>query len=341
MAGLQRGILAAVATVLLASSSASADRTPSTVAFETHVIDHFQIADPSVVRFQDLVFRGGLEVESASRAVGGLSGLVMRNGGASFIAISDDGLVLQADVLRDGAGRPVGLSNGRMEPLTASNGEPVRSKIGSDTESLDIVERDGKEIARLSLEGFPRVIEGEVRQDGFFGRMHEVRIHPGARNLRASKGLESLALGRPGGPFEGSTVVIAERPPRTLTVEARPGWLFGGRVEGRFLLTDDDFDITDAKFGPGDDLFVLERAFTIGDGVRARIRRVAAAELVPGALINGRTIFEASLAHQIDNMEGLAIWTEPSSGKTMISLISDDNRSFLQRTLYLEFELIP
>ena len=37
-------------------------------------------------------------------------------------------------------------------------------------------------------------------------------------------------------------------------------------------------------------------------------------------------------------MEGLAIW-RTAGGETRISLISDDNRAFLQRTLYLEFRL--
>jgi hypothetical protein len=38
-------------------------------------------------------------------------------------------------------------------------------------------------------------------------------------------------------------------------------------------------------------------------------------------------------------MEGMDLWTAPD-GRTMLSLISDDNGSFLQRTVYLEFEVI-
>ncbi len=44
------------------------------------------------------------------------------------------------------------------------------------------------------------------------------------------------------------------------------------------------------------------------------------------------------MAYQIDNMEGLDIWTR-ADGATMLSLMSDDNHSILQRNLYLEFRL--
>jgi hypothetical protein len=37
-------------------------------------------------------------------------------------------------------------------------------------------------------------------------------------------------------------------------------------------------------------------------------------------------------------MEGLDVWRR-EDGTTILSLISDDNQSFLQRTLYLEFAL--
>ena len=38
-------------------------------------------------------------------------------------------------------------------------------------------------------------------------------------------------------------------------------------------------------------------------------------------------------------MEGLSVHLE--EGRTILTLISDDNFSFLQRTLLLEFELLP
>ena len=51
----------------------------------------------------------------------------------------------------------------------------------------------------------------------------------------------------------------------------------------------------------------------------------------------GETLLEADLAHEIDNMEGLAI-SRDASGTAILTLISDDNfNTALQRTLLLQF----
>ena len=49
---------------------------------------------------------------------------------------------------------------------------------------------------------------------------------------------------------------------------------------------------------------------------------------------------QAGRDHRIDNMEGLDAWVR-ADGATIVSLLSDDNQSFLQRTIYLEFRLLP
>jgi hypothetical protein len=49
-------------------------------------------------------------------------------------------------------------------------------------------------------------------------------------------------------------------------------------------------------------------------------------------------IFEADSGYQIDNMEGLSVH-RGAAGETIVSMISDDNFSTLQRTVLLEFTL--
>ena len=44
------------------------------------------------------------------------------------------------------------------------------------------------------------------------------------------------------------------------------------------------------------------------------------------------------MAYQIDNMEAMDVW-QRADGFVMVSLMSDDNHSMLQRNLYLEFML--
>jgi hypothetical protein len=62
------------------------------------------------------------------------------------------------------------------------------------------------------------------------------------------------------------------------------------------------------------------------------------AQIKPGAVLDGPVIFEANLGDQIDNMEGLAV--HRSDGQTVLTLVSDDNLSPLQRTLLLQFTLV-
>ena len=58
----------------------------------------------------------------------------------------------------------------------------------------------------------------------------------------------------------------------------------------------------------------------------------------PGALVDGPVLFEADLGYEIDNMEGLSVH-RGAGGETVLTLISDDNFSVLQRTLLLQFTL--
>ena len=66
-------------------------------------------------------------------------------------------------------------------------------------------------------------------------------------------------------------------------------------------------------------------------------RRIAGETIRPGAVLDGEVLIEVGLPHQIDNMEGIAVSPHPRGHR--ITLVSDDNRSLLQRTLLLEFLL--
>lgn len=327
-------VLAAVAAAV-ASPATAAD---VTVPFAVHRFDAFRIGHPEMVRFGRLDFVGGFEVDSSAPELGGLSGLVVDPGGGGLLSLSDDGLMLRATILRDDAGRPVGLADGRIRAMDVA-GEGRLSKWEVDSESLDVTVRDGVPIAGISFEGEPRTMVAPVGADGFPGTLEKLPLPADARRVRNTKGFESLAFGPVGSPLEGRTVLIAERAPRDAVDDDRPGWILGGPEPLRFhLKAVGAYDATDAKFGPDGRLYVLERLYSLSAGVRARIRRIPMADLVDGAVVDGEVVFEASLADQIDNMEGLSVW-RTSAGETRLSLISDNNRSFLQRTVYLEFRL--
>jgi hypothetical protein len=84
---------------------------------------------------------------------------------------------------------------------------------------------------------------------------------------------------------------------------------------------------------------VLERKFSLVNGVGIRIRRIPLTSLKPGAVVDGPSIFEADLGSEIDNMEGIDSFLT-SDGDTVLTLISDDNFSLIQRTLLLQFTLV-
>ena len=61
--------------------------------------------------------------------------------------------------------------------------------------------------------------------------------------------------------------------------------------------------------------------------------------LAPGAVIDGPTIFAADLGSEIDNLEGIDVHVT-EQGETVLTLISDDNFSMIQRNLLLQFTLV-
>jgi hypothetical protein len=73
-------------------------------------------------------------------------------------------------------------------------------------------------------------------------------------------------------------------------------------------------------------------------GLAIRIRKLALAGVKPGALLDGPEVFAGDMGQQIDNMEGISVH-RAADGATVLTLISDDNFSPLQRTVLLQFAL--
>ena len=159
------------------------------------------------------------------------------------------------------------------------------------------------------------------------------------RDLSANQGIEAVAVAAKDGPLAGAVVAIAER---SLDLAGNHrGFVLDGPRAGAFSIgRSGGFDITDAAFLDNGDLVILERRFSFAAGLAIRLRRIPGALIKPGRIVNGATLMEAGIGHQIDNLEGLAIRTRPN-GDTILTLVSDDNHSLLQRTLLLQFRLVP
>jgi hypothetical protein len=165
-----------------------------------------------------------------------------------------------------------------------------------------------------------------------------VPLPPAARKLPNNKGLEALVVVPKGLPLAGTLIAISERGlDRNRNLIA---FLVGGPSPGQFsVVRSDNFDVSDAVLLPNGELLVLERKFSWLAGLGIRIRRLALKSLAPGASVDGPSIFEADLAHEVDNMEGIDAHETPQ-GETVLTMVSDDNFSLLQRTLLLQFALV-
>lgn len=254
-----------------------------------------------------------------------------------MMAVSDEGAWLSAQIdYRDG--KPVGISKGRIGPLRALRGRVLDRKRDLDAESLTLL--SGNLTRGSVLVGFERnhrigvfpVEDGELMPP-----VRYLKLPSEGRQMRQNSGFEALAVLR-GGPFKGSVVAFSERYPGSTALHT--GWIWIKAMPHRLsLVNHGEFDITDAVSLPDGTLIILERRFRWSEGVKMRLRRVAAEAIKPGATLDGEILLEADLTSQIDNMEGLAAH-RGSAGETMLTVISDDNfNGFLQRNLLLQFAL--
>jgi hypothetical protein len=165
-----------------------------------------------------------------------------------------------------------------------------------------------------------------------------VSLPPAARRLPFNKGLEALVMVPKGQPLAGTLIGISER---GLDGEGNIlAFLIGGKTPGQFSLhRSDKFDVSDATLLPSGELLVLERKFSFLGGVGIRIRSIPMRTVAPGAVVDGPVIFTADLGNEVDNFEGIDSHVT-GEGETVITLVSDDNFSMIQRNLLLQFTLV-
>lgn len=298
----------------------------------SRTIDNFQIGSTET-RFGPLDFNGGLELTSANRDFGSLSGLRFIEPGSVLLAVSDNGFWVSGTINRDAAGHPASLDQARIVEMRDENGERTSEKWNTDAEGLLI---DGDKVS-VSFERKHRIATGTLDRTTLTFAASDEKLPIPARELRSNRGFEALTKAPAGTPLQSARVAVSEK---SLN---KAGDIFAAIMEGPlkgifFVKRDSEYDVSDGDFLPNGDLLLLERRFSMASGVAMRIRRIKGAEIKPGATVDGEVLFEADMAYQIDNMECLDVW-QRADGATMISLASDDNHSILQRNLYLEFRL--
>ena len=328
---------ALLAAALVAGSFALAElRTspaPTRIAIQATPIAVFDNRDPAQTRFGLLEFRGGLALTSNDKAFGGISGIRVERDGSHFLAVTDKGAWLRGRIVYDD-GKPVGIADAEMAPILGADGKPLAARGWYDVESL--TERDGK--FYIGIERVEQIVRFDVRRDGLKARGEPITVPPDFKSLTKNKSLECLASPPKGAALTGKLIVVAEE-----SLDAagnhRSFLIDGERVERFSVKRSDDFAVTDCTVLPPGDLLLLERHYSPVRGVAMRIRRVPLAGIKDGALVDGEPLIVADLAYQIDNMEGIAVHRN-GRGETILTLVSDDNFSVIQRNLLLQFTLV-
>jgi hypothetical protein len=340
MIGARRGWLgagAAAAFVFIVSvAAADSLRTagaPTHITVEATPIASFDNRDPARTRFGALEFRGGLVLSSTYGAFGGISALHMQGDGAHFLAVTDNGSWLRGRIVYDN-GRPAGLADAEMAPALGPNGTPLAARGWFDLESL--AEKDGQ--FYVGIERAEKIVRFDIAKDGLAARGQPIQVPADFKTFKFNKSLECLAAPPKEAPLAGKLIVITER-----SLDAagnhRAFLLEGDKVERFSVKRSDDFDVSDCTILPPNHLLLLERSYSPMRGVAMRIRKIPLASLHEGALADGPALITADMGYQIDNMEGLGLHRTPD-GETVLTLVSDDNFSIIQRNLLLQFAIV-
>src|SRR6202049_3735367 len=272
---------------------------PVPIKVKARPIPFFDSSDHARARFGSLEYRSGLVLTSRFPGFGGLSGLRLDAKGERFIAISDHGSWFTGRIVYRGR-EMTGLDEVEAAPLLGPDGRPITARGWFDSESIAL---DGS-FVYIGLERVNQVLRFDFSKGFTRSRGEVIPVPPAVRKLPFNKGLEALVMVPKGVPLAGTLIAIRER---GLNRDGNLiAFLIGGPSPGQFSVRrSNNFDVTDAVLLPSGELSVLERKFSWLSGIGIRIRRIALHTLAPGAVVDGPSIFEADLGHEVDNMEGI------------------------------------
>jgi hypothetical protein len=324
-----RALLLAAASILFAGTGALAQ---GRIEILARPITFFDNRDHELRRFGKVEFRGGLELTSPTREFGELSGLRMEPDGSRFLAVTDGGRWVRGRVVYSGAA-PSAIADAEMAPMLGADGKRLTTRGWYDTES--VAEDAGS--VYVGVERVHGILKFDFAKGGLQARGVPVPVPPEFKSFPSNKSIEALAVAPKGHPLAGTLIVITEA---ALDASGNNrAFLLGGPTPGAFSVKRiEDFDVTDCALLPGGDLLILERRLSLLS-TAVRLRRIASGDLRPGATVEGSVLLYATFGQQIDNFEGLGVH-RTASGETVLTLVSDNNFSPLQRTLLMQFTLL-
>jgi hypothetical protein len=334
-----RGFTLLLAVICVAALSAptadAAGREEGPVKLESASIS-FAPFLPGIIQFDKLEWRGGIVISSDDDRFGGYSGLVFSDDGTKLVAVSDRGWWFSADVAYEDD-RVVALDKAKSARLLGPGGKVIANNHARDAEGLTVYRGKGLDGWLLvALERRERMLLYNFGRHGFRASPKTINLPSAAKKAKFNQELEAVGRFGAGTQLAGSIIALSER---FLDNDGNiRGWLIGGARAGAIAVRRSaDYDITDLAILPDGDVLILERRFNAIKLAGMRLRRIAHADIKPGATLDAEILLEANQPlKSVDNMEGLAIHRSPG-GELRLSIISDDNFNPLQRTLLLQF----
>lgn len=259
--------------------------------------------------------------ESPDPDFGGFSAVEIGADGSGFHALTDRAHLYWGRIDRDDAGRiramvPIGKTN-----LRNHQGDPLPPGRRGDSEGMAI---DDQGRIWISFEGIDRIAVYDHPEAPATPQPRPPKL----RELRINSGFESLAI-----RDDGTLITMPERslgPDQPFPVLY---YRDGEWHQPYSLRRDQGWLPVASDFGPDGLFYLLERDFHGVLGFSSRVRRMALTDDGPS---DEQILFEtAPMRH--DNLEGLSVWHDGQDIR--LTMISDDNFNFLQRTEVVEYRL--
>ncbi len=311
---------------LIAVLHAPLDACAEKLSIKSDPITQFHTASDQN-QFGRLTFVGGLILTSKHEEFGGISALRFIED-QNFIAVTDKARVITGTLQRKD-GKPSSIKDERITRIKAASGKTITGANDKDAEAVETVgnqfivgfERNDR-VQRFTMRGRKLVADDSFALD----------LNP--FEFPNNKGPEAIAWD----PETEKLFVFAEY---ALNEDGNHrGFIVSdGTIEREISVKQHNgYSLTDAAFLPNGDLLFLERYYNPFLGAFMRLRQVERDTLYNGQPIDGELIAEFNQDYEIDNQEALAV-SAIDDETARLTIVSDDNFSETQRTLWLEFIL--
>jgi len=297
------------------------------VTSKPHTLTRIPIKTPAI--FDKLIYRGGLVLTSDDKNFGGFSGLHLSHDGTKLLAITDRAQWLRGELIYNQNGDLIDLDKTAMSPITRQDGRALKSPF-NDSEGLSV---ENDEIL-VSFERQARIDAYRFNDEGIIVFDRPVADFSSIKALRSNRSMEGITH------LENSNALMATIETRSAhnTPTQNAMQIEGGLWHYLNIVPTPPFQITEIDEHKGT-LYLLERYFSRKEGLQIRLSTFSTSEINNEQSIQTRELAVFSLLQDIDNFEGLSLFTN-KEGRKFLSIISDNNfNTKRQKTLLLLFEI--